>query len=1089
MTAKLKNNGASAIILTILMLFAIFTPQNAEATWFNLLYEDFHTLWITWPWYIGGHWWQVVPPAGIRWGIQWEFAHTSTDYQAAWCCAFNGTQQSGLTPFMDQYPANLNTRMFWGPFNLGGAAAAQATFWYFNDSELFNDFCAYEGSPNGNNWYEGGRISGPTDWNWHMGVLNLDSLNNGAVSMLEEPNVYMGYRFYANSNTYRGWGTFIDDIVLGYDDGLFDLAAGVPVLLNADSIQVYYVYETEPIRMAFPWSCEGIGETGLFNLTCEIDGEPFYSIDLTAVGGEDYITIADMIWSSTELGPHQVVWTLDTGDVVAETYEDNNVGTLDFELVEFDSLPYIEILRPTFGDSAEAGFWVVFNAYDAEANAQVNLFYDQDTIAFNGFLINSQPLWEDSLSMPDSIYWNLMTFPPNSQYYVYGSIYDYEHSVLMVYSEAPVTIYDMPPTFEFFTPVENDTADDQFIIEFDVYDARSNATVYFYYDQDNTGNDGIQINQIPVLENTTTGQYTWNTSNLPDNSSYYLYAKVSDAYNPPVYVYSDYPVNIYHPVDQQFNLNDNWNLISLGVTPTVNSLSALFPTAIAAYEFTGGPGGSYTMAEELYPGKGYWVNVPDAVTITISGTPFNYYTTAVSPPWELKGSVLNPANAISTPAGGINVLYWFNGSTYEMITAGSLLQPDYGYWMNFVSNVTQLTVGTPPLSGKEDNISRLTDNTDQIWDLDITVTGETGSAPNIFTVNIGADNACSYIPAPPPPPAYMVWAELYDEYWNGPYYTMYISGSEDAFTWMLHIDPNGNVMPPVSRTAVVDWDAAQLPPTGNFAIEDMSGNVIVADMRNTSSFETSGTTNQYFYIIGTDLAQEVSVILNPINPPIIIPANGGSFNFEIGAANNSASAVMIDVWTYVYLPSGTQYGPLLNAGPVNVAAGGSPYRLRSQAVPANAPAGIYTYNAYIGDYPDSVISQNFFEFEKLSVSDGGESIPDWKNWGESFDGFGEEITVAVIKENSLSKAYPNPFNPTTAIRYTMKEAGLVKLIVYDITGREIAKLIDGWESAGVYEVIFDGSELPSGVYFCRINIKDSNGGKEFQAIEKMLLVK
>lgn len=66
---------------------------------------------------------------------------------------------------------------------------------------------------------------------------------------------------------------------------------------------------------------------------------------------------------------------------------------------------------------------------------------------------------------------------------------------------------------------------------------------------------------------------------------------------------------------------------------------------------------------------------------------------------------------------------------------------------------------------------------------------------------------------------------------------------------------------------------------------------------------------------------------------------------------------------------------------------------------------------------------------------------------------------------SLSQNYPNPFNPTTKISYTIKDAGLVELKIYDILGNEVAALVNETQSAGKYEVNFDASNLPSGIYF------------------------
>ncbi len=65
----------------------------------------------------------------------------------------------------------------------------------------------------------------------------------------------------------------------------------------------------------------------------------------------------------------------------------------------------------------------------------------------------------------------------------------------------------------------------------------------------------------------------------------------------------------------------------------------------------------------------------------------------------------------------------------------------------------------------------------------------------------------------------------------------------------------------------------------------------------------------------------------------------------------------------------------------------------------------------------------------------------------------------------LAQNYPNPFNPSTLINYSIPEDGFVKLVVYDILGKEIAVLADSYKSAGRYTVNFDASHYLSGSIF------------------------
>jgi photosystem II stability/assembly factor-like uncharacterized protein len=90
---------------------------------------------------------------------------------------------------------------------------------------------------------------------------------------------------------------------------------------------------------------------------------------------------------------------------------------------------------------------------------------------------------------------------------------------------------------------------------------------------------------------------------------------------------------------------------------------------------------------------------------------------------------------------------------------------------------------------------------------------------------------------------------------------------------------------------------------------------------------------------------------------------------------------------------------------------------------------------------------------------------------------------AQIKNYSLSQNYPNPFNPSTVISYQLPISGKVSIKVYDILGREIVALIMEEKPAGNYEVEFDGTVLPSGIYFYRLQ------AGEFIESKKMVLLK
>ncbi len=84
---------------------------------------------------------------------------------------------------------------------------------------------------------------------------------------------------------------------------------------------------------------------------------------------------------------------------------------------------------------------------------------------------------------------------------------------------------------------------------------------------------------------------------------------------------------------------------------------------------------------------------------------------------------------------------------------------------------------------------------------------------------------------------------------------------------------------------------------------------------------------------------------------------------------------------------------------------------------------------------------------------------------------------------SLDQNFPNPFNPTTSIKFSLAKSVLVKFVVFDVLGREVQTLISEKMDAGSYEVSFDGTSLFSGIYFYKITAGD------FSQVRKMVLIK
>jgi hypothetical protein len=105
----------------------------------------------------------------------------------------------------------------------------------------------------------------------------------------------------------------------------------------------------------------------------------------------------------------------------------------------------------------------------------------------------------------------------------------------------------------------------------------------------------------------------------------------------------------------------------------------------------------------------------------------------------------------------------------------------------------------------------------------------------------------------------------------------------------------------------------------------------------------------------------------------------------------------------------------------------------------------------------------------------------------------ENLPTGIVNHNTLatdfklSQNYPNPFNPSTKIDFSIPHASNVKLVVYDMLGKEVATLVNKNLISGSYTYEFNGLGLASGVYIYRINVDGNNGS--FNEVKKMMLIK
>ena len=117
--------------------------------------------------------------------------------------------------------------------------------------------------------------------------------------------------------------------------------------------------------------------------------------------------------------------------------------------------------------------------------------------------------------------------------------------------------------------------------------------------------------------------------------------------------------------------------------------------------------------------------------------------------------------------------------------------------------------------------------------------------------------------------------------------------------------------------------------------------------------------------------------------------------------------------------------------------------------------------------------------------DGSDGLSGWTVSGADFEGWlsSEEAEEAIPTTFALHQNYPNPFNSFTHIKFDLPEAGRVKLVIYNVPGRRVRILANGWREAGYHKVTFDGSGLSSGIYLARLTAGD------FTQTQKLVLLK
>lgn len=99
-----------------------------------------------------------------------------------------------------------------------------------------------------------------------------------------------------------------------------------------------------------------------------------------------------------------------------------------------------------------------------------------------------------------------------------------------------------------------------------------------------------------------------------------------------------------------------------------------------------------------------------------------------------------------------------------------------------------------------------------------------------------------------------------------------------------------------------------------------------------------------------------------------------------------------------------------------------------------------------------------------------------------------EVQVGIPSKFVLAQNYPNPFNPSTKIDFDLPENAKVSIKLFDVSGKEVANILNDYRTAGYYSNLFNAGRLSSGIYFYSIYALTDNG-KSYSAVKKMMLIK
>jgi len=555
-----------------------------------------------------------------------------------------------------------------------------------------------------------------------------------------------------------------------------------------------------------------------------------------------------------------------------------------------------------------------------------------------------------------------------------------------------------------------------------------------------------------------------------------------------------------------YNVPSGWNMLSVPVEMNYKGKDAAFPAA-SSFVF-GFNSSGYVIEDQVSVGKGYWVKYTPSQTIVRTGDAVTTKQVSLTAGWNLVGSISTqvPVDKVVLPDGVMRSSFWaFSPATGYV--SSPFIDPGKAYWLK-VSQACDITLhASAPVN---QYITNCIGTVDSVYSESEPLPS---APPSAFQVSpaYGAEGVSTR--------ATLRWSEPFETAdsfkvcWSADpdfdtlvWYSNKLTDTQYTFTglsshttyyWYVKTYIGANY----ANSATWKFTSCPTPPTILSPTSDIVSNPPTLRWRRqadaisyriqislTSDFlsivrDTSGLTDTVKTITG--LAGSTmyywrvcdSTLYGPsewsfgtryfkVTPPPAPVLTANAYNTGGGILHPKPTWTEVTGW-------GTVGYKLHRTG----FAGGWIYTGTNLSyIDYNTTIGegdVYVYY-YVVSYStlDNVVSANSNTINyatDISTFKQGIKYP--------------ETGSAIPTEFALYDNFPNPFNPTTTIYYALPKDVHVKVAVYNVLGKEVATLVDGTQSAGYKTVAFDASDLPSGVYYYRLQ------AGTFSDVKKMVLVR